>query len=365
MSVGSSAVAFEAPGGSASPMLLIEELANDSAIVIASAALREVRARAELVASVNVPILLVGETGTGKDVVARLIHKLSPRSHRTFFKVNCAAVPGELLESELFGYEAGAFTGAVHSKPGQFQLCDEGTLYLDEIGEMPPSLQAKLLHVLQDKRFCRLGGRETVNVDVRIVAATNVDVASALREGNLREDLYYRLSAFTLSLPPLRDRREEIPALFKHFVERFAAQYSRSPRPPHPALMEACLAHPWPGNVRELENFVRRYVILGDTAAALADLGAVKPISTAHPAAETASAAESGPGLKSRVRNIRKGLEVEAIKEALEKTHWNRTRAAALLNISSRTLRYKMVAYGIRPAKVFAGAGRLSEAQKV
>ncbi|MGH9328150.1 MAG: sigma 54-interacting transcriptional regulator [Terriglobia bacterium] len=230
----------------AEPMRSVEKLSGDSSLVIASPLLREVRAQAELVAGVNVPVLVLGETGTGKDMIARLIHKLSPRSNQSFLKVNCAAVTGGLVESELFGYETGAFTGASHTTPGRFQVCDGGTLYLDEIGEMPLHLQAKLLHVLQDRTFFRLGGRAPVTVDVRVVAATNVDVTLAVREGKLREDLYYRLSVFTLTLPPLRDRPEEIPFLFRYFLRRFAGEYSLSPRSCPPALVEACLCYKRP-----------------------------------------------------------------------------------------------------------------------
>ena len=174
----------------------VEELGDDVFFVAASPAMRKIRSQAALVANVDIPVLMLGESGTGKEVVARLIHKLSPRAHRTFLKVNCAAVPADLLESELFGYEAGAFTGATHAKPGKFELCNKGTILLDEIGEMPPLLQAKLLHVLQDQQFSRLGSRSVIKVDVRILAATNINIPEALANKRLREDLYYRLERF-------------------------------------------------------------------------------------------------------------------------------------------------------------------------
>src|SRR6201997_1318030 len=205
----------------------IEELCDDVFFVAASPGMRKIRSQAALVANVDIPVLLLGESGTGKEVLARLVHKLSPRAHRTFLKVNCAAVPADLLESELFGYEAGAFTGATKAKPGQFELCNKGTILLDEIGELPPALQAKLLHVLQDRQFSRLGGRSLVTVDVRILAATNVDIEQALETKRLREDLYYRLSAFTVYLPPLRERREDIAPLLCYFMERLAARLGR------------------------------------------------------------------------------------------------------------------------------------------
>jgi two-component system response regulator AtoC len=185
----------------------VEELGDEIFFVAASPNMRKLRSQAALVANVDIPVLMLGESGTGKEVMARLIHKLSPRAHRTFLKVNCAAVPADLLESELFGYEAGAFTGANHAKPGKFEICNKGTILLDEIGEMPPSLQAKLLHVLQDQQFSRLGSRSVIKVDVRILAATNINIPEALANKTLREDLYYRLNAFTLTIPPLRERR--------------------------------------------------------------------------------------------------------------------------------------------------------------
>ncbi len=234
----------------------VEEVGDDVFFIAASPAMRKIRSQAALVAHVDIPVLLLGESGTGKEVLARLIHKLSPRAHRTFLKVNCAAVPADLLESELFGYEPGAFTGATHAKPGKFELCNKGTILLDEIGEMPPALQAKLLHVLQDQRFSRLGSRSVIKVDVRILAATNIDIPQALATKRLREDLYYRLNAFTLQLPPLRERKEEIPILLKHFMTRMAERYARPQLPLSPALLEACQAHSWPGNLRELNNFL-------------------------------------------------------------------------------------------------------------
>src|SRR5713101_1500291 len=250
----------------------VEELADEVFFVAASPAMRKIRSQAALVAGVDIPVLMLGESGTGKEVVARLIHKLSPRAHRTFLKVNCAAVPADLLESELFGYEAGAFTGATHPKPGKFELCNKGTILLDEIGEMPPLLQAKLLHVLQDQTFSRLGSRSVIKVDVRILAATNINIPEALASKRLREDLYYRLNAFTLSLPPLRERKEEIPILLKHFMSRMSESYARSPLPLSPPLMEACLRHSWPGNLRELSNFIKRYLVLGDETLAVSEL---------------------------------------------------------------------------------------------
>src|ERR1700751_4559513 len=250
----------------------VEELCDDVFFVAASPAMRKIRSQAALVANVDIPVLLLGESGTGKEVLGRLVHKLSPRAHRTFLKVNCAAVPADLLESELFGYEAGAFTGATHPKPGKFELCNKGTILLDEIGEMPPILQAKLLHVLQDQQLSRLGSRNVIKVDVRILAATNINIPEALANKRLREDLYYRLNAFTMQIPPLRERKEEIPILLKHFMCQLSEQYARPPLPFSPELLRACMNYHWPGNLRELGNFVKRYLVLGDEKLAINEL---------------------------------------------------------------------------------------------
>jgi two-component system, NtrC family, response regulator AtoC len=328
----------------------VEELYDDVFFVAASPAMRKIRSQAALVANVDIPVLMLGESGTGKEVVARLIHKLSPRAHRTFLKVNCAAVPGDLLESELFGHEAGAFTGATHAKPGKFELCNKGTILLDEIGEMPPLLQAKLLHVLQDQQFSRLGSRSVIKVDVRILAATNINIPEALASKRLREDLYYRLNAFTMQLPPLRERKEEIPILLKHFMSRMAEQYARPPLPLSPTMLQACQDYSWPGNLRELNNFIKRYLVLGDDKLAIQEL---KPKEDGHGARPEAghSATEPGGGLKSVARSAKDEAEAEAIRQALDQTNWNRKQAAALLQISYKALLYKIRQYGIAQSK--------------
>ena len=331
-----------------------EEVGDDTFFVAASPAMRKIRSQAALVAHVDIPVLLLGESGTGKEVLARLIHKLSQRAHRTFLKVNCAAVPADLLESELFGYEQGAFTGATHAKPGKFELCNKGTILLDEIGEMPPALQAKLLHVLQDQSFSRLGSRTVIKVDVRILAATNIDIPQALAAKRLREDLYYRLNAFTLQLPPLRERKEEIPILLKHFMTRMAERYARPQLPLSPQMLEACQAHPWPGNLRELNNFLKRYLILGDANLAVAELqprNDGNPGGTLATSASASKSGETGGGLKSLARSAKDEAEGEAIRQALEQTNWNRKQAATLLQISYKALLYKIRQYGIAEAK--------------
>ena len=330
----------------------VEEIAEDIFFVAASPVMRKLRSQAALVANVDIPVLMLGESGTGKEVMARLIHQLSPRAHRTFLKVNCAAVPGDLLESELFGYEAGAFTGANHAKPGKFELCNKGTILLDEIGEMPSLLQAKLLHVLQDQQFSRLGGRSVIKVDVRILAATNINIPEALASKRLREDLYYRLNAFTLEVPPLRERKEEIPILLKHFMSHMAERYARPPLPISPTLLKACQEYSWPGNLRELNNFVKRYLVLGDENLAIHELAPKSDGSGAQfePAAPR-PASEATGGLKSLSRTAKDGAEAEAISKALEETNWNRKQAAILLKISYKALLYKIRQYGIAEAK--------------
>jgi two-component system, NtrC family, response regulator AtoC len=332
----------------------VEDLGDETFFVAASASMRKLRSQAALVANVDIPVLMLGESGTGKEVMAKLIHKLSPRAHRTFLKVNCAAVPADLLESELFGYEAGAFTGATHAKPGKFEVCNKGTILLDEIGEMPPSLQAKLLHVLQDQQFSRLGSRSVVKVDVRILAATNINIPEALANKRLREDLYYRLNAFTLQIPPLRERREEIPILLKHFMTSLSEQYARPPLPFSPELLQACAVYPWPGNLRELGNFIKRYLVLGDEKLAINELqprsdgsGASFDASPPRSASEASGTGSGGGGLKSLARSAKDEAEAEAIAKALEETNWNRKQAAALLQISYKALLYKIRQYGI------------------
>ena len=324
----------------------IEDLGDDVFFVAGSPAMRKIRSQAKLVANVDIPILVLGESGAGKEVVAKLIHKYSPRAHRTFLKVNCAAVPGDLLESELFGYEPGAFTGANTSKPGKFELCNKGTLLLDEIGEMPAALQAKLLHVLQDQQFSRLGSRTTVKVDVRVIAATNINVQQAIQQKKLREDLYYRLNGFTLNLPPLRERKEEIPILLKHFMSQVAERYARPPLPMSPALVKACESYAWPGNLRELGNFIKRYMVLADEEMAIAELTPARE-ERAMAAGAGLGGASTG-GLKGIVRNVKDEAEIEAISKALDETNWNRKKAAALLKISYKALLYKIRQYEIQ-----------------
>jgi two-component system response regulator AtoC len=318
-----------------------EQLTEDLSFLAASPQMLKIRQQVLQIAPVDVPVFISGESGVGKEVVARMIHLRSLRRQQAFVKVNCAALPGELLESELFGYEQGAFTGAVRSKPGKFELATKGTIFLDEIAEMSPHLQAKLLHVLQDGQYSRLGARAVMNVDVRVLAATNMDVKEAMRTGRFREDLYYRLNVLSLHIPPLRERTAEIPLLFRHFLVKYSEKYQKHAPDPSKHLLEAALRYPWPGNLRELENFVKRYVILEDDEGSFREL--LEMTGQQHrtaPREETPAPKEQG--LKALVRGLKDEAEMEAIADALEKTNWCRKDAARMLGISYKALLYKM-----------------------
>ena len=308
--------------------------------------MKEIESQCTLVARADIPVLILGESGTGKEVAAMLIHKLSARSQRSFLKVNCAAMPADLLESELFGYEQGAFTGAVKSKPGKFELCDRGTILLDEIGEMPSVLQAKLLQVLQDGTFSRLGSRVSVKVDVRVIAATNIDIKSAIAQKIFREDLYYRLNGFTLKMPPLRERIEEIPILAEHFMRKVATKYECEPLTISPALMHALSGYSWPGNLRELENTIKRYLVLADEQAIVEELNPSRRIG---PQVSSGDGTENDRSLKHLVRNLKGGAEAAAIAQSLEGSGWNRKAAAVDLQISYKALLYKIKQYNLSP----------------
>ena len=318
-----------------------EALTEDLSFLAASPQMLKIRQQVLQIAPVDVPVFISGESGVGKEVIARMIHLRSLRRVQPFVKVNCAALPGELLESELFGYEQGAFTGAVRAKPGKFEIANKGTIFLDEIAEMSPHLQAKLLHVLQDGQYSRLGARATVTVDVRVVAATNVDVKDAMRTGRFREDLYYRLNVLSIHIPPLRERTLEIPLLFRHFLAKYSEKYSKPAPDPSKHLLEAAARYPWPGNLRELENFVKRYVILEDDEGSFREL-----LEMTGQQQRTAPREEPAPpkeqGLKALVRGLKDEAEMEAIADALEKTNWCRKDAAKMLGISYKALLYKM-----------------------
>ena len=304
----------------------------------------EVREIIEQAARVDVTVLIMGETGTGKDVVARAIHEQSVRQSGPFVKVNCAAVPRELLESELFGHERGAFTGAHQLKIGKFESADRGTIFLDEIGDLHPALQGKLLHVLQDGQFSRVGGRSTVKVDVRVLAATNQDLEQAVAGGRFREDLYYRLNVIQVMVPPLRERPEEIPVLADYFMHRYSQLFRRETLQMPAETMQRLIRHRFPGNVRELENMIKRMIVLGDPLLRRSPLPGPAPTADDN-GGRTVKAATTS--LKDIARRAAQTAEKEAILQALEQTQWNRVRAAKLLEISYRALLYKIKDSGL------------------
>jgi DNA-binding NtrC family response regulator len=326
---------------------MVDDLDDDLFFLAASPAMKQIRSQAVLIAKVDVPVLLLGESGVGKEILARLIHKLSVRAHRPMMKVNCAALPADLLESELFGYEAGAFTGANKPKPGKFELAHKGTIMLDEIGEMSAGLQAKLLHVLQDGSFSRLGGRANITADARVLAATNIDVHKAMADRTLREDLYYRLNAFTLTVPPLRERREEIPILLRYYMNNLARKFSKNTLEISDRLLQECLRYHWPGNLRELGNFVKRYLVLEDETLLIEELRTHGRDGSTE--MDNATAVSGRGGLKALVRNLKDDAEAKEIQRALEDTSWNRKLAAAQLNISYKALLYKIKQHGLTP----------------
>src|SRR6202165_3881170 len=338
-----------------------DQVTEDLSFLAASPQMVRIRQQILQIAPVDVPVFICGESGVGKEVVARMIHLRSKRRNQPFVKVNCAALPGELLESELFGFEQGAFTGAVRAKPGKFELANKGTIFLDEIAEMSTHLQAKLLHVLQDHQYSRLGGRHLVETDVRVLAATNVDVQEAMKSGRFREDLYYRLNVLSIVVPPLRERTSEIPLLFRHFLQKYSEKFGKSPQTPSKHLLDAALNYPWPGTLRELENFVKRYVILEDDEGSLRELIEMSSArQRTSPRAEPAVHREP-QGLKALVRGLKDEAEMEAIADALEKTRWCRKDAAKMLGISYKALLYKMRQFNLdtprtRRARVSAAA---------
>ncbi|MEO8480924.1 MAG: sigma-54 dependent transcriptional regulator [Acidobacteriota bacterium] len=327
--------------------------------------MRNVLTMVERVADSDVSVLLSGESGVGKEVIARELHRRSARRTRQFIKVNCAALPAELLESELFGHERGAFTGAQLLRVGKFEYAHQGTIMLDEIGEMPLALQAKLLHVLQDREFSRLGSNRPVSVDVRVIAATNRELDQMIRAGQFREDLYYRLQVIEIRVPPLRERRDEILALAEFFLIKYAARYGRPTVRPSARLREAFLGYAWPGNVRELENVVKRFVILQDEDMVLGELqrhrggdAAVdEPPLRAEPASRASRPARSEPdepltdgaiaSLPEVARRASLAAERAAIQDVLDRLRWNRRKAAQALGVSYKTLLNKMKECGI------------------
>jgi two-component system response regulator AtoC len=312
------------------------------------AKMREIRAVVRKIAASDCPVIIQGETGSGKEMLARELHDQSPRAAKPFLKLNCAAVPSELMESELFGYERGAFTGAYHRKAGIFELSNGGTLLLDEIGDMDLRLQAKLLQVLQDHEFRRLGGRETVHVEVRVIAATHRDLEQALLDNSFRQDLFYRLNVFSFHLPPLRHRTEDLPGIADFLLKKYS-----QPDQIEPMLTSRLLAafadYEWPGNIRELENVIRKLTVLRDPELILADLARNRrprtPVTLSGEPHEEAQPAS--PSILEHVRQHNDKHESEAILTALQSTRWNRKQAAAMLKIEYKALLYRMKKLGI------------------
>ncbi|MFL5318253.1 MAG: sigma 54-interacting transcriptional regulator, partial [Myxococcaceae bacterium] len=373
---------------------------DDRALISLSSAMRRARAMVDRIADTDVPVLLLGESGVGKEVIAREIHSKSRRKSQPFIKVNCAALPAELLESELFGHERGAFTGATAEKPGKFELADQGTIFLDEIGEMAVRLQAKLLQVLQDEEFFRVGGKKSVRVDSRVVVATNRDLEKEIALGNFREDLYYRLNVVAIRIAPLRERKEDIVPLVAHFLKKYGRRYTNGISELPPEVLQAFVDYEWPGNVRELENMVRRVVVLKDPLLVLDELRAQTRTAGSAPSLPTAYAGEIGMtpvhakvaapevapvanviqpqvgsgqplqpiynpfavpqpppppmnipdseiSLKDIGRRAAMLAEREAILAMLQRTGWNKRKAASKLRISYKALLYKIKEAGI------------------
>ena len=364
----------EAPGmnmsSSNSSAPHVEELGDCGFFLAASPKMLEIQRQVKLIADADVNVLILGESGTGKEVVAHLIHKYSQRARQKFLKVNCAALPADLLESELFGHQRGAFTGAIKDTPGKFEQANHGTLLLDEIGEMSGQMQAKLLHVLQDGQFSRLGAQQAIKADVRVLAATNVHMESALKDKSFREDLFYRLSVVTISIPALRERREEIPYLIDEIIARAPIEMKNGSDCSFAArLMDLAVLYDWPGNVRELRNFVTRTIIMRDIDAAMRELDAKIDIgkqtfSQDPEEAENAITAAGCSGMRSIMRDVKDRAEAELIQDALEVSGWNRRHAAQYLNISYRGLLYKIQQHRLSP-KVNREVGKLRPARAV
>ncbi len=314
-----------------------------------SAAMNTVFNIIEKVAQTPSTVLLTGESGTGKELVARALHSHSLRVEQPFIRVNCAAIPDTLIESELFGYEKGAFTGAVNSKPGRFELADKGTLFLDEIGEISAEMQVKLLRAIQESEFERVGGIKTHRVDVRLIAATNRDLGEEVRAGRFREDLFYRLNVVPIRLPPLRERRDDIPLLVAHLLTKYVEKLGQSIRTVAPSAESALCRYPWPGNIRELENVLERTLLFADSPIIqLADLPDEVQAERSMSTDEFIRLPPEGGDLKKTVRDMTRRLETQMVERALEHTGGNVTQAARNLGISRKSLQTKMRMFGLR-----------------
>lgn len=337
------------------PTAAADDFPPESVIFGTSAAMAGVRAKVAKVASTNIPVLIQGPSGAGKEVIARLLHIRSPWNAGPFVKVNCAAIPGSLLESELFGYEKGAFTGAVTSKPGRAELANLGTLFLDEIGEIAMDLQAKLLQLLQDSRFWRIGGLEDIHVDVRVICASNRDLEEEIDTGRFRQDLFYRINVAKLELPALRDRSEDIPVLAEYFLKFYARKYKLEARQLSSRIAKLLQVHSWPGNIRELANLMERYTILGTEESISDELRGVQA-----PRQKFVPNFDGTQALKSATRKTIQELERKMILDALAANRWNRKLAAAELKISYRALLYKIREAGLPSRRLKSSEKKLA-----
>lgn len=333
-----------------------QALPPEAVIFGQTTAMQDVRQKLERVAGANLSILVTGESGTGKDIIARLLHLYSPWSNGPFVKVNCPAIPGSLLESELFGYERGAFTGALGMKPGRVELAHRGTLFLDEISELDPALQAKLLQVLQDGQFSRIGSQEDTKVEVRVVSATNRELHRQIDEGNFRHDLFYRIAAMTIQLPALRERAIDIPLISEYLLQYYNDKLNGRAPMLRPALLAKMQRYPWPGNVRQLENLIKRYVVMGTEDVILSELLQTNEHDTLP------ELSFDGPvSLKKLTRQTVRKVEGRIILGALHANNWNRKKAARALGISYRALLYKLKEVGIPQRRASASAIRTDD----
>ena len=313
------------------------EMPPESIVFGSTDAMRALRERLDKIAGANVPVLIQGESGTGKDIIARMIHAASPWKNGPWVKVNCPAIPGTLLESELFGYEKGAFTGAFGMKPGRVEMAHRGTLFLDEISELDMALQSKLLQLLQDGQFCRIGAQEDKKVEVRVVCATNRKLEEEIHNGTFRADLFYRINVVNLRMPSLRERAADIPILVRYFLDYYNRKFNSRAVMPSAELMNSLKKYHWPGNIRELENMLKRYVILGNEESISGDLRPHEPDFF------SADISVEGPiSLKKITRQAVHELERKIILKVLQHHHWNRKQSARALNISYRALLYKI-----------------------
>ena len=338
-------------GAAASP-----PMPPESVIFGQTAAMREVRQKLERVAGANLSILITGESGTGKDIIARLLHLYSPWANGPFVKVNCPAIPGSLLESELFGYERGAFTGAFGTKPGRVEMAHRGTLFLDEISELDPTLQAKLLQLMQDGQFSRIGSQEDTKVEVRVVSATNRELHQEIDVGNFRNDLFYRIAAMTIHLPALRERAVDIPIICEYLLQYYNDKLNGRAPALRPALLAKMQRYSWPGNVRQLENLIKRYVVMGTDDVIVSELLQTNDRDTFP------DLTFEGPvSLKKLTQQTVRKVEARIILSALHANNWNRKKAARAVGISYRALLYKLKEVGIPQRRTATSALRVNE----